>query len=186
MGVLLVAAHGCRRDEVTHVRIAKAAGTGVVRSAQVADVPAATLTSTIGWTLPQGWTQAGAQLAGGMRYATLKPGVPGRVEVSVVVLAGTAGGELANVNRWRGQLGLPALDDTGLSAARATVRSKAGPFSVYDFANGGRKQSRMIAAAAALDGSTLFVKMLGDAGPVGAARSDFLHLLEGIHVDAAN
>jgi len=65
---------------------------------------------SLAWDLPKGWTEA---RAGGMRLATLKPPVTGKIDVSVIVLPGTAGGELANVNRWRGQIGLQPVDEAG-------------------------------------------------------------------------
>jgi len=169
---LLLLAAGCRNDQITHVRVAKTASA----------VPEASARS-IAWTLPEGWTQS---VAKGPRTASLKPAVAGRVEVSLTVLPGAAGGELANVNRWRGQLGLSAVDQAAIATLRATVQSKAGPFDLYDFTSEGEKKSRMIVALAALGGGTLFVKMLGDAVPVGAARAEFLSLVEGIHVVAAN
>ena len=65
------------------------------------------------WALPKGWTETPGS---GMRYATLTPPGAGKVEMSVVVLPGAAGGELANVNRWRGQIGLPPLDEAALGS----------------------------------------------------------------------
>ena len=119
-----------------------------------------------------------------MRYATLTPPVKGKVDVSVVVLPGPAGGELPNVNRWRGQIGLPAVDDAALAKARQTVKSRAGTVSLYDFAGDGQARSRMIAGLlASSDGNTWFVKMSGDAQPVGEARKDFLKLLETLRFD---
>src|SRR5207302_7349661 len=49
----------------------------------------------------------GQLAAKGVRFATLKPAVDGQIDISVVVLPGPAGGELAIVNRWRDQVGLP-------------------------------------------------------------------------------
>jgi len=169
-----LAAAGCRRDrdEITHVRVAK-----------TAPVAPKAASRSIAWTLPAGWTQS---VASGVRTATLKPAVARHVEVSLTVLPGTAGGNLANVNRWRGQLGLSSIDEAAIASQRGTVHSKAGPFALYDFTSEGRKQSRMIVALAAVEGATLFVKMLGDAAPVGAARQEFISLVEGIHVVAAN
>jgi len=115
-----------------------------------------------------------------MRYATLKPAVAGKVDVSVVVLPGPAGGELANVNRWRGQIGLPPLDEGALGKARQTVRSKAGEVSLYDFTSEGQAKSRLVAGLISAGGNTWFIKMVGDAGPVGSTRLDFIHLLESL------
>jgi hypothetical protein len=40
----------------------------------------------------------------------------------------------------------------------------------------------MIAALAVVSGNTWFLKMAGDPRAVGAARTDFIHLVEGLHV----
>lgn len=170
--LFFLAAAGCRHDEITHVRVAK-------KAPAVPHAPA----RSVAWTLPEGWTQS---MASGPRTASLKPAVAGHVEVSLTVLPGAAGGDLANVNRWRRQLGLSAIDEAAIPSLRATVQSKAGPFNVYDFTSDGEKKSRMIVALAPVGGGTLFVKMLGDAAPVGAAREEFISLVEGIHVVAAN
>jgi len=187
---LLLAFAGCRRAEVTHYQVKKSADTqssalameGAAGSA-IPDSPAAGLTSTLEWTLPRGWTES---RAAGVRYATLKPSVNGKVDVSVVVLPGPAGGELANVNRWRGQIGLAAIDEQTLAKARSSIKTKAGALSVYDFVSDGDKKSRLLAAILVSEESTWFIKMLGDESPVASSRSDFLHLLRSLRFDAAN
>jgi hypothetical protein len=120
-----------------------------------------------------------------MRYATLTPPGGGKAEVSVVVLPGPAGGEMANVNRWRGQIGLPPLDEAGLASARKEVKSKAGKVAVYDFtSDGGAEKNRMITGLlASADGNTWFFKLMGDADPVGKAKPGFLRYLETLHID---
>ena len=112
-----------------------------------------------------------------MRFATLKPPVVGKIDASVVVLPGPAGGELANVNRWRGQIGLPPLDEAGLAKARKVLKTKAGPLKVYDFTSDATPRSRLVAGLTEATGDTWFVKMTGDADAVGAARHDFMQLL---------
>jgi len=174
----IIAAGGCSRDDVTHVRVPKPPATIPAAAATPAtvDLPAAPARRQGGlrWTLPKGWTES----AGGqMRYATLKPPVVGKVDASVVVLPGPAGGELANVNRWRGQIGLPPLDDGALAKARKVVKTKAGPLKIYDFTSEGATRSRLVAGLAEAKGDTWFVKITGDADAVGAAREDFMKLL---------
>lgn len=179
---MLVAA-GCNRDDVTHFRVPKDTPQAAPAT-PVGAVPAGRANGPgLRWTLPAGWTDGAG---GAMRFATLKPPVAGKVDASVVVLPGPAGGELANVNRWRGQIGLGAIDEPALAAARKVLRTKAGPVSVYDFANDGEARSRLVAGlAAAKDGSTWFVKMSGDAAPVAAARADFLRILESLRFEEA-
>ena len=132
------------------------------------------------WTLPAGWKD---QRQGGMRYATLVPGVTGKVDGSVVVLPGPAGGELPNVNRWRNQIGLPPIDETALVAARAVVKSKAGAVNVYDFTSEGQKKSRVIAGLIEAGGSTWFIKLTGDETAVTASRAGFLQLIGSLRLE---
>ena len=196
--LLLLLAAGCRREEVTHYRVPKespaAAMPGLVPTSMpstpappgmAGDIPPPPPPSgdaRLTWTLPRGWTQS---LQGGMRYATIKAPAEGRLDVSVVVLPGPAGGELANVNRWRNQIGLPPLDEAAMAAARKKVAAKAGPVSLYDFTSDGQKRSRVVAGLAEVGGSTWFVKMTGDEKPVAAARAEFIRLLESLRRDDA-
>lgn len=65
-------------------------------------------TGDVTWKLPEGWTDEAGQ---GMRFATLRPPGEDKLELTVIPLPQTSddldGQMLANVNRWRGQVGLP-------------------------------------------------------------------------------
>ncbi len=139
---------------------------------------------SIQWKLPNGWTESHP---GGMRYATLKPAQQGKIDVSVIVLPGPAGGDLANVNRWRGQVGLAPIDDATLEKGREKVKAGSNAtVSVFDFTSDGQQKTRMVAAIALAEGNTWFLKMVGDAEAVGAARGDFMNLLRSVHFDATH
>ncbi len=188
-------ASGCR-DEIAHYRVPKggeaaggAPGAPLAMPAGMpgSDVPAPpepSGASALRWTLPARWTEEKGGSA--MRYATLKAPVEGRLDVSVTVLPGTAGGELANVNRWRGQIGLPGLDEAAATAARRAVPTKAGVVSLYDFTSEGTQKTRVVAGFALVEGNTWFIKMTGEAPAVEKAHADFLRIVESLHRDAAN
>ena len=133
--------------------------------------------SGLKWTLPAGWTET---RPGGMRYATLKPAGDAKVDVSVVMLGGMAGGELANVNRWRGQLGLAPTDEAGMTAARKIIETKAGQLSFFDFESAGAVKSRMLVGYLVKGESTWFVKMTGESSAVGARSQAFSALLKSL------
>jgi hypothetical protein len=174
-GLLLATA--CSREDVAHFRVPKEApppaAAAPVQAAAV-EAPPPVRGHALRWTLPTGWSEAPG---GQMRYATLKPPVAGRIDGSVVVLPGPAGGELANVNRWRGQIGLGPIDDAALARARKLVKTKAGPLKVYDFTSEGSPRNRLVAGLTEAGGDTWFVKLTGDAQAVAAARDDFMTLL---------
>lgn len=175
----------CDREEVAHFRVPKApppAAAPVAPAAMTGEVPPPPTPEggALRWTLPKGWTESAG---GAMRFATFQVPVKGTVDASVVVLPGPAGGELANVNRWRNQIGLAPLDESGLAAARRTVSTKAGPIKVYDFTSGGATGKRVVAGLTELSGNTWFVKLTGEAAAVGAARADFMKLLGSLRVE---
>lgn len=174
--VLFLLLAACDRGEVTHFRVPKALAVTAPAPVAATEVapPPRPASGGLRWTLPAGWTESPG---GAMRFATLKPPVLGTIDGSVVVLPGPAGGELANVNRWRGQIELPPLDEAGLAAARKVMETKAGKLRVYDFKNSGAIGKRLVAGITESGGSTWFVKLTGDAGAVGAAREDFMKLL---------
>jgi hypothetical protein len=179
-----VATLACDGDEVAHFRVAKAPPPGaapVAPASMTGDVPPpARPAGGLRWTLPKGWTEGEG---GAMRYASFKIPVKGTIDGSVVVLPGPAGGELANVNRWRGQIGLPPLDEAALAAARKTLSTKAGKVNVYDFSSGGASGKRLVAGLTEIEGNTWFVKLTGEAAAVGAARDDFMKLLGSLRVE---
>lgn len=189
---LALLAPGCQKDEVVHVVTAKGAddppppaagaqGSMAASADQVPMPPVPTGPQALKWTLPAGWTES---FPGGMRYATLKPGADSPLEISVVALSGTAGGEVANVNRWRGQLGLAPADQAAQARNRKVIKSAAGDVAVHDFTGEGEKKSRMITATFMANGTTWFVKLVGDAALVEAIVADYTQLLESLHFDA--
>jgi len=66
------------------------------------------------WTLPQGWTEekGSPQREATLRFGDREP----KLEISIVRFQGDGGGMLANLNRWRDQLGLDKVDGAQLSA----------------------------------------------------------------------
>lgn len=129
----------------------------------------------IQWKIPAAWKP----LAGSaMRYATFKTG---EAELSVVVLPGDAGGALANVNRWRGQINLGPLDQKALDSFATRVQSPAGTSLSVDFkTDDGRK--RLLGAILSAGDKTWFFKMTGDPSSVGAAKNDFHDFLKSLRL----
>jgi hypothetical protein len=172
---LAAASAGCRQDEVTVRRVPKE------KRSSVALAPASAEASGgpgLHWTAPKDWKETPGD---GMRIATFEPPQDsGRVESTVVALVGDAGGELANVNRWRGQLALAPVAQDGLESLRRSVRSRAGVVALYDFAGGDGAKTRMLAGMIKVGEKTWFFKLVGAEKAAAAARPAFLKLLEGL------
>lgn len=128
------------------------------------------------WILPAGWTAEKNE--GGMRYATLKPAGPGKVDVSVIALPAPAGGELANVNRWRSQISLPPIGEQELASLRLQVEAGAGRVAVFDLDNPKAPEGRMVVGMLGSGSDIWFVKMAGDRASVAKVRPAFLKFLE--------
>ena len=181
---LALALAGCGRDRVRHYHLAKEGARA--QGAAPAEAPAAALAPAVAagelrWNLPAGWQE---QPGGGdMRYATLTP-PGGKAEVTVIRLPGPAGGELANVNRWRNQIGLLPIKEAELAGARTVLPTAAGELAVYDFASEGAGKRRTIAGLASVQGESWFVKLTGDAEAVASIRPAFLDLLGSLRLEA--
>ena len=140
------------------------------------DTSAAPLT----WATPAGWSQVPPSE---MRVASFKiSDANGKLaDVSVVPLAGMAGGDFANVNRWRGQVGLQPAPDDELQSSSENVEAGGQPAELYDIAGvvaSGGSTNRIIAAIQHRDGTTWFFKMTGDANLVEQQKSAFVGFLK--------
>jgi len=133
------------------------------------------------WKAPAGWT---AQGASGMRLASFQvPGSGGApADLSVTAFPGPAGGDLPNVNRWRGQVGLEPFDEDGLAKASSRVASAAGQILVVDFAGESKgKPVRLLGGVLSFGGKTWFFKLMGDGPVVASAKPAFLAFLRSVH-----
>lgn len=132
---------------------------------------AAPASTALNWTDPSGWTR---QPGSGMRVATYA--LAEGTECTVISLAGAAGGDLANVNRWRGQMGLP--DIPSLQGQAASVKTPLGSALVVDFEGAGPQAGRRMVAAIVTDGGTSwFFKLVGPKAAVAKAKPNLIQLL---------
>lgn len=140
------------------------------------DTSAAPLT----WTTPAGWTQV---LPSEMRVASFKiTDASGKqADVSIVPLSGLGGGDFANVNRWRGQVGLQDAPDDELQSETENVAAGGQPAALYDIAGKDKttgQSSRILGAIQHRDSTSWFFKMTGDADLVEKQKPAFLDFLK--------
>ena len=125
----------------------------------------------LNWKDPVGWKR---EPGAGMRVATYTLGAG--LECSVVSLTGTAGGDLANVNRWRGQMGLPEV--TSLQGVATQVKTPIGTSIVVDLEGAGPQQGKRMVAAIVTEGATSwFFKLTGPGDAVGRSKPGLIKLL---------
>lgn len=120
------------------------------------------------WTVPAGWE---AQAASSMRIATFAaPGEAGPADVAITTFPGDVGGLLANVNRWRGQLGLPPTTEGEIARSREDLETLSGTAVVLEFANA---DTATLVSTLRHDNASWFVKMTGPVGTVRAQAENF-------------
>jgi hypothetical protein len=121
------------------------------------------------WSVPPAWQRVPA---GPMQVAkfTVPEKDGAKAEVSVSFFPNDTGGTLANVNRWRGQLGLGEIDEAGLKDCTRGLAAVPGAVLVT-LAHGERQ---MLGAIVPRGDRWWFYKMLGDAAAVAAAQEDFV------------
>lgn len=128
----------------------------------------------LAWTAPAGWK---TKAAGAMRKGSY--GVPGdgggEADLSITAFPGDVGGELANVNRWRGQLGLPPLAESGLPGDVSRLEHDGLKFTVVDFAG---QSQRIVGAIVPYSGGTWFFKLMGPDPLVAKEKPAFLAFLQ--------
>ncbi|MCU0793553.1 MAG: hypothetical protein MUE42_12055 [Opitutaceae bacterium] len=200
--LLALSFSACRKDEIVTYRVAgdpgktapaaaPAAPSGMPASAPMA-APALSASDAdkqmrntavttadgpgLAWTAPATWT-AGPERP--MRKATLLlPGAEGATaELAVTAFPGDVGGNLANVNRWRQQLGLPPIGPAELGAALQHI--DVGPLHIDVVELVGPSvppaaPQRVIGAIVPYQGATWFFKVTGPDAVVAAERENFL------------
>ncbi len=141
--------------------------------------PAAPATPAQGlsWEAPDGWTRGPERP---FRAVSFELGEGGAVECYVSVLNGDGGGALANANRWLGQMGAPPIDRGQLAQLERLPMAGADAL-LLEALGAYRGMSGETVAGARLLGAlaigpdrSVFVKMIGPAADVDAARGEFL------------
>lgn len=177
---------GCRKDEVHAYRVPKdknppmlpgmagaAPGGGNADATAAASAPAA-----LQWTAPETWQELPAA---GMRRGsfTINGDDGATADLSVIAFPGEAGGLASNLNRWRGQIGLPALD---ADAAQATVEHLDTPSFHIDFVDyvGTAKgiPTRIAGAILHYNDESWFFKLMGPDALVAAETPAFRTFLQ--------
>lgn len=150
--------------------------------APMADMANTAVPSTTGadmtWTAPAAWKP---KPLGAMRKGSYAvPGADGtEADLSITAFPGDVGGELANVNRWRGQIQLPPLGEPDLAAATTHREIHGLPFVLVDFVSPSHdKPARIVGAILPFNRATWFFKLTGPATTVEAVKPAFLEFLQ--------
>ncbi len=134
----------------------------------------------LAWQAPAGWVQKKASAMRKGSYAV--PGPGGDADLSITAFPGDVGGELANVNRWRSQIGMTPLAASELDAAVSHLQVSNLDLVVVElFPKGDPKAKSILGAMVPYAGSTWFFKLSGPGTSVRPAHDAFLGFLKTVH-----
>src|ERR1019366_7968931 len=103
--------------------------------------------------------------------------------VSVIPLAGLPGSDEANVNRWRGQVGLSPMSPDELKKSAESVEAGGQPAQLYDIAGqnqGSGDATRILGVIQHRAGAVWFFKMTGDADLAEQQKPAFVAFLKSV------
>jgi len=179
--ILLASLTGCDRDEIKVYRVAKESAQPMeasMPSGHLETAPAAKPSLT--WKTPEAWTEV---TPGEMRLASFNVKGPDgkQADMSIIPLPGLAGGDAPNVNRWRGQVGLPPATPEEIEKSGEAIEAGGQPAKFYELTGTNPSSgdpTRVFGVIQHRDGTAWFFKMTGDDAVVAAQKPAFLEFLK--------
>lgn len=149
---------------------------------------AAASAKEVEWKLPAGWRE---QPASSIRVGSfLAKGSNGQeADISVIPLSGEAGGDLSNINRWRGQINLEPITEAELPRISETIQAGGRTMLLVDIVSkellvDNKFPKRILAATYKQGSRTWFFKMVGDDTTVQEAKPAFVQFLKSLKFHA--
>jgi hypothetical protein len=175
-GFCAVALNGMAADDITTYSIPKGhppipQPTAAATAATEVEINAA----PIHWTTPAAWKELPAT---SIRIGNflISGANDKRAEVAITSFPGTVGTELDNVNRWRREIGLERVEQSGISSQSVMVDSQEGK--LYDFTG---TSANTVVVSLPREGAMWFFKLRGDKDVVDGAKASFLDFLKSVH-----
>jgi hypothetical protein len=133
---------------------------------------------------PDGWTEAPS---GMMSVATFRveDGIRS-AEITISPLAGTAGGLMANVGRWRSQIGLDKASDEQLNKDTRNMTVAGMPAHYVELVgpeSAGAKRQSILGVVLEHGSTTWFIKMRGDSQLVAKEKPNFDAFIQSMQFD---
>ncbi|MFT3828986.1 MAG: hypothetical protein QM691_04680 [Opitutaceae bacterium] len=159
-------------------------GSGAMLSAGPAGAPPAAADSSensIHWAAPDHWI---AKPLGAMRRGSFTAiNAAGEADCSIFVFPAASNPLLANINRWRGQVGLAPLTEAQLATETTSLETAAGlKFAVVELlGQTGAGATRVLGAILYRGEEAWFFKLSGPDAVVAAEKPAFLEFLRTVH-----
>jgi hypothetical protein len=193
--ITLLGLTSCRDSKITTYRVPKEKSPAIAAApAASANAPGANMANTavttangpgLTWTAPAQWTAKPTSAMRKGSYA-INDDSGATADLSITAFPGDVGGDLANVNRWRGQIQLPPLASAELARATNHIDVNGLHLTTVDFTGGSTTTpQRVLGAIIPVDNATWFFKLSGPAALVGREQSAFAAFLQTIRAPSA-
>jgi hypothetical protein len=157
---------------------------GAAGGPAMANTPVATATGAgLTWTAPAHWKPKPESPMRKGSFAIVGDG--GEADLSITAFPGDVGGDLANLNRWRGQIELPPITESQFESATTHLDRNDLHMTVVDIVGTGANAKRILGAMIPHGGSTWFVKLMGPDALVAKEKAAFAAFLDTIKPAAA-
>jgi hypothetical protein len=124
------------------------------------------------WKAPASWKE---EPAGPMQEAKFSA-ANGKATVTISIFPGETGGLRPNVDRWRRQIGLGPVTDEEFPKVQTPLELPGAKATIVDMT--GSEQRLVAAVVTRADGSTWFIKLLGDKAGVASERAAFIDFVK--------
>jgi hypothetical protein len=134
------------------------------------------------WKVPSGWTEVARSTFLVAKFQVTGDGAA-KADINVSMSSGDGGGMLPNVNRWRGQLSLPAWDVTGLERNVESVPIAGASATLVDFSGAGAENSdaqRCVGIMVSRPGEAWFFKLMGSSGLVAREKQALIEFVRSV------
>jgi hypothetical protein len=141
-----------------------------------------TAAPTFAFTKPESWTEAPAKAFSLQTFAVSHEGKSAEITVSSV------GGDLhTNINRWRGQVGLPPLTEGELTASLKKIETLGVQADYAELTSpaGASEPKTILGVAAVVEGRQYFIKLTGDPAVAEREKAHFESFVKSLKFKAS-
>jgi len=133
------------------------------------------------WNMPGQWVETAPSSTMILRSFTVSGDAGAKADITVSFFPGSGGGVLANVNRWRGQMGQPPVEQSQLEGVTETLATMDGKATLVDFMGTDAKTgqpARLVAAIVPHGDKTWFYKLMGNGRVVEGQKNSFVEFVK--------
>jgi len=133
------------------------------------------------WTMPEQWVETTPSSDMILKSFSVSGDAGAKAEITISFLLGEGGGVLLNLNRWRGQMGQPPIQQSQLEGATKSLATLDGNATLVDIMGTDSKTgqpARLIAAIVPHREKTWFYKIKGNANVVEGQKNNFVEFVK--------